>query len=478
MEFGSSGFPEIRAIFLAQFHPDQGPIVRLSIPEDAVDAGPRTYSGSCTGRSDDNPGEEPQTATESDGGRHETHRLVELIKRPPSNKPVACSGKIDFNSIQAMVIPKLTLFERLITVDTGRYKVMCYPIAVEGNYVRNVFIFNMCFAFDIDADTMCYGPVVKRMGCLLKELETTGRLLSDPGGSRPLKTMMRQLVSKLNDHGEYQIELDLKGLLQPIAATGFSIKLFPYYKNPRNIEPYHVPVKQIDFELAKCKSAQTVYQQGAPGDVLWDLVLDRVTQCIDNVNHVRRIAKLAQIEEETVILALKHLDYYGCIALVDVFQFSNVYEAQHSIRDLFRDGKLQRECQDYVVGDAQDSTVRVGELLGLYASIGQRKTVAEWIVDNNVDVERLDVRRFVVFGIINNFLRRVHCYPVLCETRSDGKGRDNTPDSSAEGGLDPRTLEMLDGTHTMDEISIVADRDSAALRKMLDQHGGVEYIYM
>ncbi|KAJ2764232.1 Nitrogen permease regulator 2, partial [Coemansia nantahalensis] len=166
MAFVSSGFPEIRAIFLAQFHPDQGPIVRLSVPEDAVDSRKRAYGGA--------PGDSGTPAVgEGDGPQN----LVRLVSRPASGKPAVDSNKIDFNSIETTVIPKLTLFERLITVNTGRFKVMCYPIAVEGNYARNELIFNMCFAFDIDADTVCYGPVVKRVGCLLKDLETTGRLL-------------------------------------------------------------------------------------------------------------------------------------------------------------------------------------------------------------------------------------------------------------------------------------------------------------
>ncbi|KAI9505855.1 nitrogen permease regulator 2, partial [Coemansia spiralis] len=358
-----SEFPEIKTLFLAQFHTDLGPIVQLSVPEDAFEGEQKTYN------------------------------------------------KIDFNSIQTLVIPKLTLFERLITVHTGKHKIMCYPIAVEGNYQRNVLIFNMCFAFDIEADTKCYGTVVKRVGCLLKELEIGGRLLSNPAGQRPLLRMMQQMVSKLNAHGEYQIELDMKGLSPSSMATGVSIKLFPHYENPANIELYHVPIKTIDFELAKLKSAQTMYQTQVSEDVLWDLVLDRVINFINNVNHVARIARLAQIREETVVLALKHLEYYGCITLVDIFQFSNIYETQHRLMELYNSAWLQRECYSYVTRNGNAGGMEMEELIRLYATVRNRCSVAEWIVENNIDVERLDVRRFVMFGVMHKLLQRVYCYP-------------------------------------------------------------------
>ncbi|KAJ2784006.1 Nitrogen permease regulator 2 [Coemansia javaensis] len=502
MSYVKTGFPEIRAIFLAQFHPDLGPIVRLSVPDDAVDTGPK-------------PGSEPGTARSTvnlcelgDEARRGAGELVQLVARPgESRAPAAATAtdgdKIDFNSIQALVIPKLTLFERLITVNTGRHKVMCYPVSVEGNYVRNVFIFNMCFAFDIAADTKCFGPVVKRVGCLLKELEITGRLLSDPDGSRPLRTMMRQLVAKLNAHGEYQIELDLKGLLQPIASTGFSIKLFPYYGCPRTIRAYHVPVKVADFDVARSMSAQTAYRASAPDDVMWDLVLERVIQFIDGVNHVHRISRLALIREETTVLALRHLDYYGCIVLVDIFQFGNVYEAGHRVMALFRDGRLQRECLAYVAGDrAEGAVVPLDRLLALYATVRRRWTVAEWIVENGVDVEQLDVRRFFVFGVVHGLLRRVYCHPVLrgappslagappslagmppspgasdAEAEAEA-GSAEPPGPGAADALGPRLLARLDGTHNLDEISIAEDKDCATLRDMFARHGGIEYVHL
>ncbi|KAJ2376918.1 Nitrogen permease regulator 2 [Coemansia sp. RSA 2603] len=360
----------------------------------------------------------------------------------------------------------------------------------------------MCFVFDINADTKCYEPVVKRVGCLLKELESSGRLLSDPEGVRPLRTMMRQLVSKLNAHGEYQIELDLKGLSQSMVSTGISIKLFPHYENPTDIRLYHVPVRRMDFEIARLKSSTNDYQTQAVDEVHWDLVLDKVIQCMDNVNHVRRIARLAQIKEDTVILALRHLDYYGCISLVDIFQFGNVYETSYQVVDAYRSAWMQRECHSYVTQNGKSGSITMSELLQLYSTIRNRQTVAEWVIEQKIDLEQFDVRRFVVFGVIHQLLRRVHCYPVICgppasrqesdavgpeyemememaeesEAERSVKARTASLDASEET-LDEQILVMLDGSHHMDEISVISDRDIPTLKAMFEEYGGIEYMY-
>ncbi|KAJ2706057.1 Nitrogen permease regulator 2 [Coemansia sp. IMI 203386] len=552
--YEESGFPEIKAIFLGQFHTDLGPIVRLSYPEDAVEVGEqKSFAEISSNKSDEYQHHQYQRpngdAANCDSREFSSYRVesptevIHLIKRSPATvKPE--SNKIDFNSIQALVIPKLTLFERLITVHTGKYKVMCYPVAVEGNYARNALIFNMCFAFGINADTKCYEPVVKRVGCLLKELEIGGRLLSDPEGQRPLKTMMRQLVTKLNAHGEYQIELDLKGLAQSMVSTGISIRLFPHYDNPSEIRLYDVPVRKMDFEAARIKSSSSEFQSKVASETVWDMVLDKVIHCMDNVNHVRRIARLAQVQEDWVILALKHLDYFGCINLVDIFQFGNIYEPQYRLMCLYRSAKLQRECFSYVTRDGKVGDIAMDALVQMYLTIRNRQTVGEWIIEQKLDLDKFDIRRFVMFGIMHKLLKRIHCYPVVCgppslqheneqqraatesgtngikaaaeatsEARQEstteakiepGPGTETvngtaseagasvtenpthsqqsiqttpTPAPSAPKTIGPKLLNMLDGCHHLDEISVVFDIDTATLKDTFKEYGGIEYVY-
>ncbi|KAI7822490.1 nitrogen permease regulator 2-domain-containing protein [Kickxella alabastrina] len=483
------GFPDIKAVFLAEFDTEKGPLVRISYPEDAVQvSGKKSFSDASRNASGVRTYSPPlqqhhpfhrHGSTSTMGGYNTSSNgpdIIHLIKRPAAAAAAAASAesskagmagsgdKIDFNSIEAFVIPKLTLFERLITVSTGPHKVMCYPICIQGAYARNALIFNMCFAFDISANTKCYRPVVKRVGCLLKELETSGRLLSNPEGRHALRTLMQQLVRKLNAHGEYQIELDLKGLSPSLAFTGISIKLFPHYENPKEIGLWHVPVRTVDFEMARMKSAMTVYQEQVAGDLLWDLVLENVLLYMDNINHVGRIAQLAQIDAHLVVSALRHLDYYGCIALIDIFQFGNIYETQYPLMNIYRNAWLQRECHRFVTNGCSNPLVGVEELVRLYGTLRNRQPVGEWILERGTDlVERVDMRRFVAFGVMQGILRRVHCYPVL--------------GGSAEA-LPEEVVALVDGSHHLDEISVVLDRDIASLKELFDAHGGIEYIYM
>lgn len=57
-------------------------------------------------------------------------------------------------------------------------------------------------------------------------------------------------------------------------------------------------------------------------------------------------------------------------------------------------------------------------LLGLYSKLQSGTTVHQWIESNEVLSLGIDARRFVSFGIIKGFLRRVHRWPFLIDRKS------------------------------------------------------------
>ncbi|KAJ1933000.1 Nitrogen permease regulator 2, partial [Linderina pennispora] len=165
----------------------------------------------------------------------------------------------------------------------------------------------------------------------------------------------------------------------------------------------------------------------------------------------------------------------------------------------YSDASLQKECYRYVTRDGKASDVPLEELIKLYATMRERETVADWILNSNIDIERIDVRRLLIFGVMHHILRRVHCYPVLCIPQSvDDAGRaagehveDAAQQASGTAGGDPARGDlpaktescelsdslkaMLDGTHHLDEISVLENKDMVTLRSMLDGHGHIEY---
>lgn len=89
----------LRAIFLAEFDPTQGPKIRHLVPEEKED-------------------------TEGVGAK---------IREA-------------FEAISVYVIPKAQLARRTITLTTLGLKILGYPIVLEDKkYKRNQFMFNVCF---------------------------------------------------------------------------------------------------------------------------------------------------------------------------------------------------------------------------------------------------------------------------------------------------------------------------------------------
>lgn len=99
---------------------------------------------------------------------------------------------------------------------------------------------------------------------------------------------------------------------------------------------------------------------------------------------------------------------------VDIFQYSNMYTLKPSIAHLVSDVAIVAECGPYVVRKGYPKPAWPA-LLRLYAKLQPGLTVHTWIEDNEVLSLGIDPRRFVSFGIIKGFLRRVHRWPVMID---------------------------------------------------------------
>lgn len=180
-----------------------------------------------------------------------------------------------------------------------------------------------------------------------------------------------------------------------------NLKLFPTYANPPPVRDWDVPVSLLDLGSRRTSDSAT-----------WDLTMARVYPWIDGINHVKRISQLADADLELTRQCMEHLLYYGCILMVDVFQFFNVYVLKPAIARMADDPSIQAECGPYVVRPGHVAPPWP-TLLNLYTALRPGVVLEQWIEERNVETMGIDARRFVTFGIIKGFLRRVHRYPVL-----------------------------------------------------------------
>ncbi|KAF9174625.1 Nitrogen permease regulator 2 [Mortierella sp. AD010] len=181
-----------------------------------------------------------------------------------------------------------------------------------------------------------------------------------------MQNLIEQLIEDLNSYCECQIPID--------SANTINLKLFPTYPNPPPVYDYQVPISTVNLE--------------ALADVNWDMTMQRITGYINGVSSVKRIAEYADVETGLARMCMQHLLYYGCIIMVDLFQFKNIYAVKLEMMRLTEDVSLQNECVSYV-------------------------TLPDWIEQNQIADYNIDVRRFISFGVIKGFLYRVHKYPIL-----------------------------------------------------------------
>ncbi|KAK5192649.1 Nitrogen permease regulator 2 [Exophiala xenobiotica] len=396
----------IKAIFYSKFDPHEGPKIVHQVPEDSilttVDVPAINGSGSSAG----------------------------------STSPALLS----FPTISRFLIPRQSLCGNLIslsppplTPSTPPTLVLSYPICLTSpQYPRNEFIFNFALVLSEPAttDVASYKSVVKKLAHLMRSLEEQSRFLSDDTAfpnSGKIYSLCEMLMEDLNNYCECMIPIDELNTL--------NIKLFPTLANPASVKPWHVPLFTVRIETMV--------------DENWDLTMLRIIPYINGVNSVKRIAALADADVKLTKKCIKHLLYYGCILLLDIFSFNAIYAPTAEFCDMIaKDVEMQKECARYVntafAPTAQEEVIidsatdrrtsnltsvtlqddEIWPLTGkgdpidgvgivqLFASLRQGLTVREWYAQNANILANIDMRRFITFGVIKGFIYRVHRYAI------------------------------------------------------------------
>jgi len=90
--------------------------------------------------------------------------------------------------------------------------------------------------------------------------------------------------------------------------------------------------------------------------------------------------------------------------------------------------------------------VPLADLLHLYSPLKPGKTLNTWIEEHSVIERGIDVQRFITFGVIKGFLRRVHRWPVLLpRDRSLIKGKSATMSASEHTAVQATTVAPSNG---------------------------------
>ncbi|KAK2736630.1 Nitrogen permease regulator 2 [Onygenales sp. PD_40] len=369
--------------------------------------------------------------------------IVPSPTAPPNQPPL-----LTFSDISFFVIPRQELCGNLIHVCSGGYRILGSPVCLTSpRYDRNEFIFNFCIVLAEEEEFGSYKSVVQKLAHLMCGLEEQSGFLSrdfSKGGEGKVHSLCETLMEDLNNYCECMIPIDELNTL--------NIKLFPIYPSPPMVKAWQVPLFTVRYEAFM--------------DENWDLTMQRIVPYINGVNSVRIIAALADTDFSLTCNAIRHLLYYGCVFLLDIFSFTAIYAPTAQFSSTIPvDEDMQRECARYVntrfapsittpptLAPSTPSTTRsrpilhnddyededsiwplVGSpangresstssrrrsnnivdgvgLVELYASLRQGLTVKQWYIEHTRELANIDLRRFITFGVIKGFLYRVHKY--------------------------------------------------------------------
>jgi hypothetical protein len=353
--------------------------------------------------------------------------------------PPNCLSADEYSAIETFIITGPDLVGKIVSLVAFGHKVVGFPVRIESSrYHRNALLFNTCFVLSADRPTAAFEPILRKLAASFSSLEAECQFISNAATKSRLHDMLPRILEGLNVRGECVLSID--------AANSINLKLFPEHRPPSDVLDHQVPL------LTKELDATTT------GD--WDLALLEVLPFIDGLRHVKRIATDAGVDVELVRTAVRQLVYYECAQLLDIFQFSATYCCTHLISRLANTPRMQRECVEYacpavatlavvmcivvcsllrsdpctylfpprrlflttsryVVDDDSVHAPSFAKVFSLYCALERGVCLSDFCERHALLSLGIDPARFVIFGTINGFVRRVREFPLLLAPPSD-----------------------------------------------------------
>ncbi|KAG8436134.1 hypothetical protein GDO86_007297 [Hymenochirus boettgeri] len=295
-----------------------------------------------------------------------------------------------FDTVQVYIITKPELQNKLITVTAMDKKLIGCPVCIEHKkYSRNALLFNMGFVCNAQAKTCALEPIVKKLAGYLTTLELETGFISNEDSKQRLVPIMSILLEGLNSTGECSLPID--------ESNTMHLKLIELRVSPPAAQEYDVPVFTEDKE--DFSNSQ------------WDLTTQQILPYIDGFRHIQKISAEADVELNLVRIAIQNLIYYGVVTLVSIFQYSNVYCTTPRVHELIHDKALQEECLSYIskTGLKRPS---LRDVFQLYCGLSPGTTVRDLIARHTQQLQKVDERKLIQFGLMKKLIRRLQKYPV------------------------------------------------------------------
>ncbi|XP_067230113.1 GATOR complex protein NPRL2 isoform X6 [Chanodichthys erythropterus] len=294
-----------------------------------------------------------------------------------------------FDTVQVYIITKPELQNKLITVTAMEKKLIGCPVCIEHKkYSRNALLFNLGLVCDARTKTCALEPIVKKLSGYLTTLELESGFISNEESKQKLLPILSTLLEELNVTGACTLPIDYSNTIH--------LKLIEQRKDPLVVQEYDVPV------FTKNKDHFIKSQ--------WDLTTQQILPFVDGYRHIQKISAEADVELNLVRIAVQNLLYYEVVTLVSIFQYSNVYCTTPKVQNLIDKKCLQEECLQYISKLGQRTSLR--DVFQLYCGLTPGTTVRDLCSRYSHQLQRVDERKLIQFGLMKGLIRRLQKYPV------------------------------------------------------------------
>lgn len=368
----------LKAIFYARFHPERGPSVIHQYPPNSI-----------------------------------------IASNAATQRPL-----LNYSDISSYIIAPYEICNHPLSICAAGYRVLGYPVSLEdAKYARNRFTFNVCFVLDEDADTTPWGAVVRKAASFLRAIEEDDGMLQAEEDLVGLKWageegypavdigfvhgLLRDMYRQLNAYGEACVRINDFHTL--------NLRLVNPKPTAPNIRAWDVPLLTRPLP--------------SPDEWTWDITLQRIHPHINGIKHIQRIADDADVELRLVKKAVQELVYHERVLLLDIFHFQAIYALTADFAAFVEDEKMLEECCAYVATSEADNLFKSDHLVDfapatkdtiieLYRGLNPGFGLRDFCLSNERKLYNIDIRRFITFGVIKGFLRRVHKYPLAVDSRA------------------------------------------------------------
>ncbi|KAK2142866.1 hypothetical protein LSH36_903g00084 [Paralvinella palmiformis] len=163
-------------------------------------------------------------------------------------------SKDEFDTVHVYIITKPQLKDRIITIDVLGHKIVGCPVYIENpKYDRNKLIFNLCFVFDCQTNTLRYESVVKKLAGYLTTLENESGFLSSEETKKQLPEILTKILEELNRCGVCLIPID--------QSTAIHLKVTGDHLDPGQVHNHDVPIYEprAKYDISKWDMATQQY---------------------------------------------------------------------------------------------------------------------------------------------------------------------------------------------------------------------------